>query len=64
MIKNWCLLFIDSSAKRDIYGVTVLASLSKASKRGALSAGIADRSKEPGLLNTVGATFFSDLHAI
>lgn len=49
--------------KRDTYGVTLLVSLSKASKRGALSAGITDRSSEPGLLNTLGATFFSDPHA-
>jgi hypothetical protein len=41
-----------------------LASLSKASKRGALSAGIADLSREPGSVNTLGATFFRELHAI
>jgi hypothetical protein len=41
-----------------------LASLLKASKRGALSAGIADLSRKPGLLNTLGAAFFSELHAV
>jgi len=41
-----------------------LASILKASKSGALSAGITDLSSEPGLLNTLGATFFSELHAI
>jgi hypothetical protein len=50
--------------KRDTYGITLLASVLKASKRGALSAGIADLSSgEPGL-NTLGATFFNELHAI
>lgn len=49
--------------KRDTYGITLLASILKASKRGALSAGIADLSSEPAL-NTLGATFFNELHAI
>jgi hypothetical protein len=58
------LLFRVASTKRYIYGITLLASLLKASKRGALSAGIADLSSEPGLLNTLGAAFFNELHAI
>jgi hypothetical protein len=62
--KKSCLLFRVASTKRYKYGITLLASLLKASKRGALSAGMADLSSEPGLLNTVGATFFNELHAI
>jgi hypothetical protein len=58
-----CLLFRDWSTKRCKYGITLLTSFSKASKRGALSSGIADLLMAPGLLNTPGATLFSELHA-
>lgn len=58
-----CLLLRDWSTKRYKCGVTLFTSFSKASKRGALSSGIADLFMEPGWLNTPGATFFSELHA-
>lgn len=58
-----CLLLRDWSTKRCTYGITLLTSFSKASKRGALPSGIADLFMESGLLNALGATFFSELRA-
>jgi hypothetical protein len=62
-VRKVCVLFRDGPVKRSTYGVTLLTSFSKASKRGALSSGMADLFMEPGLLNTLGATFFSELQA-
>lgn len=62
-IKKRCLLLRDWSTKRCTYGITLLTSFSRASKRGALSSGIADLFMESGLLNALGATFFSELRA-
>jgi hypothetical protein len=62
-IRGVCVLFRGWPVKRSTCGDTLLTSLSNASKRGALSSGIADRSMEPDLLNTLDAIFFSELHA-
>ena len=60
-IRKWCLLLSDLSVKRCIYGDTLLASWSKAAKRGACSTGIRDRSIKSDLQNTSGATFLNEL---
>ena len=55
------LLLRVGSVKRDRCGRTLSTSLSRAEKRGTFSGGTSDLSREPGLLNTLGMTFFNEL---